>query len=1552
MKCRGLFILFALSALCWLPGSLSAQAVVITEFLAENRDGLADEDGDSSDWIEIQNQGAATVNLDGWSLTDDAGDLRKWFFPAIELLPGEYLLVFASGKDRAAAGSELHASFRLDKAGEFLGLVAPGGLDAVHAYAPQYPPQRPGISYGFSQMAAQVDFVSSGSAARFMVPADDRFGVQWRDAGFDDSGWMQAETGVGFATGDAPPPPVRIENVALGGRATQSSEGWGGEPMRGIDGNTDGDWTAGTTFHTNGSNSWWEVDLLGDYTVDSIKLWNRMDCCRERFTDFTVELLDSDRSVVFETGPHNGNSEETFFFPDIEGAGRFVRISMPGPYLHLAEVEVFGEVFDEDLIFQRQVRTDVAGEMQGRNATAYLRVPFEVEDPGLLDTLTLRLKYDDGFVAWLNGTEVANSNAPQALRWDSVATRENPVEQVLIFEGFNVSSFRDALSPGANVLAIQGLNLSPGDDDFLLLPELAGFHFSQQVESYMTEPSPGESNADSQIVGFVADTSFSLDRGFYDQPFDVEISTETADAEIRYTVDGSIPTPTNGSVYAGPVRISTTTILRAAAFKEGLGPTNTDTHTYIFLDDVFDSSVMRTSVTRDRVNGPRLRDGLADLPSLCITAATTVFPSEEPISLELIHPDGTPGFQEDAGAKYFGLRWGGSTYLKKSLRISFRSEYGDSKLRYPLFEGYARGVPPVEVFDQIELRTGHHDADMRGFYMSDRFTSNTMLDLGHLNPHGRYVHVYLNGVYWGQYNMRERFSADMFAEYFGGEEADYEAIKANGGPWNWDAVGTPFNGDGSTWSWIRARQANFVEIQRHLNVTQYIDYMLMVMFGNTELEFRCVGERQGNEWLEEGRQNVGFQFFMNDTDGFLRGPTDGGGGRPGFNGNPVTMSQPGRQAGDGPGSIFSMLLAENHPDYRVLLADRIHKMFFNDGAMSAEKNMERLRQQTEEIERSILAESARWNYRTPASWESAKDRYLNGVLPSRTDVMVRHYREAGLMLPVPAPAFVIDGRAQHGGAISPGAELEIGVVGIERIVDLPVIETGAPRSVLVPRDGNLGDGWLLPDYVEGEHGETWQAATGGVGYDRNDDYQDVIDLDVREEMENDPGNTSIFIRIPFNIASQQSIASMDNLTLVLDYDDGFVAYLNGARVAEANAPGADELEWDSLADGSNEADPGNPAVFELQNFRENLRVGMNILAIHGLNFSANSSDFLIRAGLVQRTIEVGLVDDSAFYTLDGSDPRLPGGDLSPTAISYTGPFRLLETTLVSSRIRTLGGSWGPLADTVFYTDMPLRVTEIMYNPAPPAEGSPFQRRELEYIELQNVSTETLDLRGVRFVEGVQFDFTDSAVTELGPGEVVVLVEDLQGFASRYDLARILVAGEYSGALSDGGERLSVRGPLDEPVLDFEYDDLWHPETDGEGASLVVIDALDDLSTWGDAAAWRPSELALGSPGIDESGIEPRGRQLPGDANQDARVDISDAVALLLHLFGRRPELPPCEDGDPGSPGNIAVLDSNGDDEVDVSDAVWLLAYMYQGGPPPSRGTDCVRLEGCPNLCGF
>ena len=117
----------ALIAVAWvLLGSLHAE-VVIAEFLAENDDGIEDVDGDNSDWIELHNNGAGTVDLAGWRLTDDVQAPAKWQFPAVTLTAGQRLVVFASGKDRRVAGQELHTSFSLENAGEYLALSKPDG---------------------------------------------------------------------------------------------------------------------------------------------------------------------------------------------------------------------------------------------------------------------------------------------------------------------------------------------------------------------------------------------------------------------------------------------------------------------------------------------------------------------------------------------------------------------------------------------------------------------------------------------------------------------------------------------------------------------------------------------------------------------------------------------------------------------------------------------------------------------------------------------------------------------------------------------------------------------------------------------------------------------------------------------------------------------------------------------------------------------------------------------------------------------------------------------------------------------------------------------------------------------------------------------------------------------------------------------------------------------------------------------------------------------------------------------------------------------------------
>src|SRR5437867_8986571 len=133
--------------------SRAVEQLFISEFMALNRTTLADEDGQFSDWIEIYNPGATSVNLDGWYLTDDRAKLTKWRFPATNLPPFSFMTVFASGKNRATPGAPLHTSFSLNGAGEYLGLVKPDGTNIASEFAPAFPPQFPDLSFGV-EMAA------------------------------------------------------------------------------------------------------------------------------------------------------------------------------------------------------------------------------------------------------------------------------------------------------------------------------------------------------------------------------------------------------------------------------------------------------------------------------------------------------------------------------------------------------------------------------------------------------------------------------------------------------------------------------------------------------------------------------------------------------------------------------------------------------------------------------------------------------------------------------------------------------------------------------------------------------------------------------------------------------------------------------------------------------------------------------------------------------------------------------------------------------------------------------------------------------------------------------------------------------------------------------------------------------------------------------------------------------------------------------------------------------------------------------------------------------
>src|SRR5690606_21927106 len=269
--------------------------------------------------------------------------------------------------------------------------------------------------------------------------------------------------------------------------------------------------------------------------------------------------------------------------------------------------------------------------------------------------------------------------------------------------------------------------------------------------------------------------------------------------------------------------------------------------------------------------------------------------------------------------------------------------------------------------------------------------------------------------------------------------------------------------------------------------------------------------------------------------------------------------------------------------------------------------------------------------------------------------------------------------------------------------------------------------------------------------------------------------------------------------------------------------------------------------------------------------------------LVELTVESGA---PIWYTLDGSDPRGQGSQPSATAIQYSGPITIASN--VTIRARAFDGAWSAASEATFVTHTPmLTITELMYNPPDdtPEEdpNDEFVRSDYEFIEVKNVDSRRISLIGLRFGFGVTFTFNNPEVATLEPGEIAVIVNDLDAFQARYGTDGIRIAGQYGGSLGDSGGRVRILGLLNESIVDFRYESSWYPETAGEGHSLARVSPFGSSEDLSAPAAWQPSAERLGSPGREDS-MPPAGLQKPGDISQDGRLNVSDAVVLLRHLF--------------------------------------------------------------------
>jgi hypothetical protein len=239
-----------------------------------------------------------------------------------------------------------------------------------------------------------------------------------------------------------------------------------------------------------------------------------------------------------------------------------------------------------------------------------------------------------------------------------------------------------------------------------------------------------------------------------------------------------------------------------------------------------------------------------------------------------------------------------------------------------------------------------------------------------------------------------------------------------------------------------------------------------------------------------------------------------------------------------------------------------------------------------------------------------------------------------------------------------------------------------------------------------------------------------------------------------------------------------------------------------------------------------------------------------------------------YYTLDNSDPRLPGGEINGAALKYTGPLTIQSSVSVKARLY-FQKLWTPLAtSTFFFKALPasatnLVVSEIMSRPGPPTTAeiaaNILEAAAFEYLELRNIAKQAIDLTGLKLSNGVDFDFAVAPTSArlLKPGESVVIVADKRAFAIRYpQVPSAKVVGQFRGNLDNGGETISIQMADGSVIKEFRYDDdaPWPSPGDAGGLSLVLKDPATNPNP-ADPARWSLSAKLGGTPGESGTGAD-------------------------------------------------------------------------------------------------
>jgi hypothetical protein len=1421
-----------LPLLCLIAAAPGPAQVIITEFMADNTQSLADEDGGFNDWIELHNPGAESVSMDGWALTDNAASLQKWTFPDGVTIPSRgYLLVWASEKNRRVPGQPLHTNFKLSAGGEYLALVKPD-LAAATEFSPAYPSQIPDRSFGPAAETTVTIPVQQGSAGKFHVPASDALGNSWTGAGFNHAAWTDVVNGIGYETGgpagsgwtaavlaDAPTGFYRLEET---GGSTAANEGTAGAAAAGAFTGTYSLGVAGprpTAFSGMASDNkalglggagyvQMPYSAAHNPSVFTVECWARATGGAGTFRAAVSNRDDTGAGGQTKGYIFYAASNNTWqFWTGSGGSGAWDPVAGPpvvlNQWVHLAgtydgavkrfyvngvqvgtgatsafnvntarglrigggqnegavnfrfvgdvdEVAIYSRAFSAAEISARHalattdpslapfITTSVQTALQNVNASGYYRLPFTVTDASAIDAMTLKMKYDDGFQAYLNGVAVAGGNVPPVLTWNSAASEASSNADAISFESFSLNSALNSLQNGTNILAIHTLNASASDSDQLQLAQLE----LTDVGAYSTNP--------------------------------VYLNTATP---------GSVNS--NGATTPGPS-------ITGEAFTPAAPTVNDDITVTCRVHPVFAPVATLTLNWRTAYNAVQQTAMTDDGNGGDATAADGIYTA--------VIPKTAAGYTQGGIVRWFFTA----------------TDTGGNASRWPIFTA---GDESREYFGTMLAATGF-TTQLPVWHW---FAQNTAAAATRSGTRGQ---VFFNGQLYDNIFIRLRGGfTSTGSKKFDFNTGDHCRINDNIGR----VEEANINGAGSAESILRPPVS--FEMHRRAGNPSSECFPVLIRVNGTldtgtgrggigyfveQVDERYLDrhgfDRDGALYKPDQRANLE-PVFTDATDGVEKktrlfenrsdyqslveavhsiSPDDWNSASP--NTPPVF---PAGFTATRTTKLFDMLNMANLVNYlavRVIISDtddtRKNFYWYRDTEGSGEWYVFPWDKdytlgvsadatpwvghpfQGDYAHRKVNG-SHQWNY----IWEAAFNE------PKIRDMVLRRQRTLMDTLLGSAPG-------------APEALADAIWAPMVATTPLPASFSGATNNSVKNFFTTRRSGPLSTSTSSGLF--SVYAAPNGIA----------------------PG-----VQIP---AAQPANAvvnfgTIDYLPVSGNQDEEFV------QISNPNSYAVDISGWELKRGIEHKFEYGT-----VVRGNDVLYVAARKTAFRARAASPKGGEQLLIQGGYKGTIS------ARGEIVELWDPMNPA------------------STIDDRLVATLNTPATPTP-----AQQGLRVTEIMYDP--PAGGS-FAAGDYEFIELMNISATPLDLTGTAFDEGITFTF--GALT-MAPGQRIVLVRNPAAFAERYPAAPA-PAGTYTGALDNSGERIRIVDARGEEVLDFRYEGTWYANSHG-GSSLVIEDVNAAWDTWENQSAWRTSAAVFGNPGA-------------ADPSLTAPV-ITGVTGATIHLLG-------------------------------------------------------------------